>query len=121
MKDLLISILEEFCPNNVFLQGTMDDSEGYPENFITFWTNNTDDNSHFDNDVTSIVWSFNVFYYSNDPSNVNSVPLQIRAALKDAGFIPQGKGFDFPSDIPTHTGWVTEYIYREDLIESEEL
>ena len=116
MKQTLINILETFCPNNVFLQGTLNPSEAYPESFITFWTNYTDDDRHFDDDVFSIDWNFSVNYYSSDPTNVNTVPMQIRTALKEAGFIPQGKGNDLPSDVVTHTGWTTDYIKTEYLM-----
>ena len=84
--------------------------------FITFWTDATEDNAHYDDDVTSIDWNFNVIFYSCDPLEVAVVPDQIRTALKAVGFIPQGKGYDMPSDVATHTGWVTEYLYRENIV-----
>ncbi len=115
MKNLLIDALETICPNNVYLQGTLSEDEPYPESFITFWTNYTDDNSHFDNDVISVDWQFSVIFYSNDPALVGSVPDTIRNALKQAGFIPQGKGYDIPSDVESHTGWAMDYIVTEYL------
>lgn len=115
MKQTLIDVLETFCPNNVYLQGTLSQDAAYPESFITFWTNYTDDNSHFDDDVFSVDWNFSVNYYSSDPTSVNTVPAQISAALKAIGFIPQGKGNDLPSDRPTHTGWTIDFIYTEIL------
>ena len=115
MKQKLIDVLEKFCPDNVFLQGTIDDKQEYPETFITFWTNFTDDNSHYDNNVHSVDWQFSVFYYSTNPELVNSIPDQISKALRQAGFIPQGKGNDIPSDRLSHTGWVIDFIYTEIL------
>lgn len=115
MKQLLIEVLEGICPNNVYLQGTLSEDEAYPSEFITFWTNYTDDNSHYDNDVDSVDWQFSVIFYSNDPANVGTVPGTIRTKLKAAGFIPQGKGFDVPSDVPTHTGWAMDFIITENL------
>lgn len=114
MKDTLITLLQAICPN-VYLQGTLSDDGAYPENFITIWVNDAPDNAHYDNDVHSIDWYFSIIYYSSNPSNVNTVPAQIRAALKSAGFIPQGRGNDIPSDVPTHTGWAMDYIYTEIL------
>lgn len=111
MKESLLTVLETICPNNVYLQGTL--SEIYPESFITFWTNYADDNSHYDNTVHSIDWQFSVNYYSSNPALVGTVPTQIRTALKNAGFIPQGKGSDIPSDEPTHTGWTMDFIKTE--------
>ena len=49
MKNLLIEVLERFCPNNVFLQGTLDEKAQYPETFITFWTYDVPEGSHYDN------------------------------------------------------------------------
>lgn len=113
MKDLLINTLETICPNNVYLQGTL--TEAYPDNFITFWTSYTDDGSHYNNDVCSVNWNFDVIFYSNDPSLIASIPPQIIAALKQVGFIPQGKGYDIPSDEPSHTGWAMEFVISETL------
>ena len=115
MKQTLINILELYAPNNVFLQGTLNDDDAYPDSFITFWTNYTDDNMHLDDDVVSVDWQFTVNFYSCDPSLVNTKPAAIRMALKAAGFIPQGKGNDLPSDRPTHTGWTMDFLYTEYL------
>ena len=113
MKQKLIDILETFCPNNVYLQGTMNPEEAYPSEFITFFTTQTDDLAHYDNAVHSIGWNFAVIYYSDDPKQVNTKPFQIAAALKDAGFIPQGKGSDVLSDEQSHTGWAMDFVYPE--------
>lgn len=113
MKQALYNALNTICPNNVFLQGTLDSEEAYPESFITYWTNYTDDNAHFDNEVTSIDWQFSVIYYSSDPLTIDAVAAEIRAALKAQGFIPQGKGNDIPSDVSTHTGWAMDFIKTE--------
>lgn len=115
MKTELITVLETICPDNVFLQGTLAEEEAYPASFITFWTDDTSDISHYDDDVTTIEWDFSVIYYTNDPSNMETVPAQIRSALKAAGFIPQGRGFDIPSDVPTHTGWAMEFVITEEI------
>lgn len=113
MKDLLIGVLEKICPNNVFLQGTIDENKDYPDTFITFWTYDVPEGSHYDNEAHSFDWSFNVNFYSNDPLLVNTKPSELRTKLKEAGFIVDGKGNDIPSDVPTHTGWTLDVIYRE--------
>lgn len=112
MKQKLIEILSTFG-YPVFLQGTLNADEAYPESFITFWVNDAPDHSHYDNETTSYLWDFTVIFYSNDPALVNSQPEEIRKALKNSGFIPQGKGQDIPSDEPTHTGWAQNYYYIE--------
>lgn len=99
----------------LFLQGTINPAAAYPETFVTFWTDSTDDNGHFDNGVVSVDWSFSVILYSSYAGIVNTKPAEIRAALKAAGFIPQGKGTDIMSDEPTHTGWAMDFIITEYL------
>ena len=113
MKEKLISALGKFG-YPVKLQGTLNPDESYPETFITFWCNSTEDKLHLDNDVHSVDWFFSVIFYSNNPTLVNTKPREIIAELKSAGFIPQGKGNDIPSDEPTHTGWAMEFIYTEE-------
>lgn len=115
MKERLFNILNSICPNNVFLQGTIDEDVSYPESFITFFTDDTEDRKFFDDDVTSIDWTFSVIFYSSDPQLISSVPAEITAALKAQGFIPQGRGRDIPSDVSTHTGWAMEFIITEYL------
>lgn len=110
MKEELIGLLKGFG-YPVILQGTMNPDEPYPESFITFWTDDVSDGSHYDNEAKSYVWDFSVIFYSSDPALVNSKPEEIRRALKEAGYIPQGKGRDIPSDEPTHTGWAMDF-YR---------
>ena len=113
MKQKLIGILSSFG-YPVFLQGTLNPDDAFPETFITFWTDYTTDNAHFENDVHSVEWSFSVILYSNDPEIVNTKPDEIRMALKAAGFIPQSKGQDIASGEPTHTGWAMDYIFVEE-------
>lgn len=108
MKQKLIDVLETFG-YPVFLQGSLNPDEPYPDTFITFFTDNTEDGSHYDDDVCSWIWEFSVILYSDDPEIVNSKPEEIRKALKAAGFIPQGKGNDVLSDEPTHTGWAMDF------------
>lgn len=115
MKQELITALETICPGNVFLQGTIPESQTYPDSFITFWTNSSSDDAFMDDEETRVVWSYGVFYYSNDPATIPVKAAAIRSALKAAGFIPQGRGYDIPSDVETHTGWAMEFIIAENL------
>lgn len=100
----------------LFLQGTINPEEAYPKTFVTFWTDGVPDGVHFDNATGSYDWAFSVILYSNDPEIVNTKPNEIRAALKAAGFTPQGKGNDVISDEPTHTGWAMDFVITEYLI-----
>jgi hypothetical protein len=115
LKQKLINTLSAFG-YPVFLQGTLNPEEAYPNTFITFFVDSTDDNGHYENNAISVNWYFSVIIYSDNPEIVNTKPDEIRAALKAAGFIPQGKGQDAPSDEPTHTGWAMDFVITEYLI-----
>lgn len=113
MKELLINILETFCPDNVYLQGTINPNDGYPSKFITFFTTDSDFDSFYDNDANRIEWYVSVMFYSSDPSEVQTIPPQIIKALRRNGFIPTNAGIDVISNVQTHTGWAMDFIYPE--------
>lgn len=115
MKSLLISILETICPNNVYLQGTLNPNVAYPESFITFFCDDTPEDDFYDDEPQSVIWSFSVIFYSSNPALVGTQPPAIIAALKQGGFIPQGRGHDIPSDRVTHTGWAMDFTIRQTL------
>lgn len=96
----------------VFLQGTYSGAT-YPDSFITYIINSADDREHYDDDATSWTWNATVIFYTKNPTLLFSVPEQIRAALKTAGFIPTGKGYNIFSDDPNFTGWTNEYLYLD--------
>lgn len=118
MKQKLIAALVK-CGfvegETLVLQGTLDPDKPYPDNFVTIWTDYTADNSHFDNVVNSVGWAFTVIFYTNNPAEITTKPIEIIDTLRAAGFIPQGKGQDIPSDEPTHTGWAMEFLGVENL------
>lgn len=114
MKDLLINTLESL-QYPVFLQGTLNPDEAYPESFFTFWVYDSEDITFYDNNENHEKWFINVIFYSSDPALVASVPMQAREMLKAAGFIPQGRGSDMQSTRPTHTAWTMDIIYKEKL------
>lgn len=113
MKEELISILETFCPDNVYLQGTLNPDEAYPQKFITFFTQNSDFEAFYNNDANRIAWYVSVIFYSSDPEEVLTIPPQIIKALKAGGFIPTNAGIDVMSNVQTHTGWAMDFIYPE--------
>lgn len=117
MKDLLIQTITPLG-YPIYQQGSLGADEPYPDSFFTFWNNYTDGNSFYDNDEHSAVWDFDLNFYSNDPSLVNTKLLDAKALLKTAGFVVTGKGYDVPSDEITHTGrgiHVLKFeIYKED-------
>lgn len=115
MKQKLIDALAAF-DYPVFLQGTLNPADAYPKTFITFFTDSTNDNGHFENETNAVNWYFSVILYSDDPKTVNTKPKEIIAALKQEGFMPQGIGNDILSDEPTHTGWAMDFVITEYLI-----
>lgn len=115
MKDLLISILNTICPDNIFLQGTINPDVAYPDRFITFFTTDSEYNAFYDNDANRTDWWVKVIFYTNNPADMRTYPTQIISALKNAGFIPQNAGIDVISDVQTHTGWAMDFIYPEKL------
>lgn len=97
----------------VYLQNSMDEDKEYPASFITFMTVDSYDAASYDNNTVAWSWQFQVIFYSSNPELVKSEPAKITTALKAAGFIPQGRGRDIPSDVDTHTGWAMEFYYLE--------
>lgn len=112
VKQHLIDTLA-VLPYEVSLQGTYADSKDYPESFITFWNDGVEAIKHYDNTEEAFAWEFTIIFYSSSPELVNTIPYEIISLLKKAGFVPQGKGMDIPSDEPTHTGRALEVVYIE--------
>lgn len=112
MKEELISLLGTFgFP--VRLQGSLAENEPYPNSFFTIWNNSVDDGAHYDNDAINFDWSFTVNFYSNDPTLVNTILLQVRTLLKSHGWLVMGKGYDVPTEEITHTGRAIDALYIE--------
>lgn len=103
MKELLIETLEPLG-YPIFLQGSLNEDEAYPESFFTFWNNDSFDDEFYDNVEHETIWNFDLNFYSNDPALVNTKLIEAKTLLKSQGFIVSGKGYDVMSDEPTHTG-----------------
>lgn len=113
VKERLIEALEPLgWP--VYLQGSIPQGEAYPPAFVTFWASSVDGGNPYDDAPRSWSWDIDVFFYGTDPREVDGAPDRIIGALRTAGFMPFGKGFDLPSDEPTHTGWAMRFFYREE-------
>lgn len=103
MEDSLISILETF-KFPVYRQGSLSASDAYPDDFFTFWNNDSPDHAYYNNHDYGTMWAFQVNFYSNSPSNTYSYIASAIKALKDAGWVVGSKGYDVTSDEETHTG-----------------
>lgn len=112
VKQLLIDSLESFG-YPVMLQGSLMPETKYPDSFFTFWNNASDDESFYDNAPSRLIWDFDLNFYSNNPELVNSVLMQAKSILKQAGFIVNGAGYDVMSDEITHSGRGINLIFIE--------
>lgn len=112
MRDELIEILEGLG-YTAQLQGSLGEGEAYPEAFFTFWNDGTPDGAHYDNDAINFDHEFTVYFYATDPELVAGMMARVREAFRAAGWIVQGKGYDVPTDVTTHTGRAIDLIYIE--------
>lgn len=111
VKTKLINVLETFTPDNVFLQGTLNPEVQYPQKFCTFFVQTSDRNAFYDDSSRQIDLYFAVIFYSDNATEVATIPQDISAALENEGFIPVGIGNDVISNVQTHTGWAMDFIY----------
>lgn len=111
MKQYLIDTLTPLG-YPVLLEGSIAPKE-YPESFITFW-NFYSSNTSFDNDDMATEYGFNIRFYSTSPSVVEETKKLILKTLKNAGFIPDGRGNDFTFNSETqHLGWSVDVYFTE--------
>lgn len=103
MEDLLISTLEPLG-YPIMRQGSLSETEKYPEHFFTFWNNDASGDGFYDNDETQTIWDYDLNFYSINPALTHSMLLEAKKLLKQVGFTVTGKGYDLPSDEVTHTG-----------------
>ena len=117
MKQELISILATLG-YPIFLQGTLQSTEDYPESFFTFWNFDTPEAAFYDNDAGRAVWGFWIYFYSSNPLLVETEPEKARKLFKQNGYIIDGKAHDISVDKPTHTGaFFTVYKFENYLEE----
>lgn len=118
-KSELIAIFDDMGYEH-WLMHTMPTSQVYPESFFTFLSTDAPFMAHFDNMPHSILWQFEIGFYSSDPEKVESVPQELARRLLGAGWIVPGLGADVESDEPTHTGrrfsaWHVQRINNEEV------
>lgn len=108
IEGALISLLESFgFP--VYRQGSV--TEGYPDNFFTFWEDEEIGNAYYDNLTVGVRYEYSVYFYSVDPDNTYSYINQARALLKQNGWVIPKRGYDVASDDQAHTGRGIDIIY----------
>lgn len=97
----------------VYLQGSMADNEPYPNEFYTYYNNNSMGAMYYDDAENAVTWDFDVNAYSANPDTAQAMLMQARDALRAQGFICAGAGYDIISDEPTHTGRGINAAYIE--------
>lgn len=108
-EDILIKTLETFgFP--VRRQGSLLE-EKYPDNFFTFWNNDSYSETYYDNEDHTLCSAFDVNFYSTDPEAVYEILRQAIKLLKAAGFLISGDGYDVASDEQTHDGRGVSCLY----------
>ena len=112
MKQRLIDILS-ILGYPVFLQGSLNPNENYPDSFFTYWVFQAPETSHYDNQPSGCDWGFWIYFYSNDPKLVMDEPLRAKMLLRADGFVFEGKAIDANSDVETHTGSMLTCYYKE--------
>lgn len=117
IKNDLVVLLETLG-YPVFLQGSLNPDEQYPDSFFTFWNFDTPETAFYDDDANRAVWGFWIYFYSVDPVLVEQISEQARQLLKQNGYILQGKPNDVSVDRPTHTGAMFT-VYKFEDYESE--
>lgn len=121
MKSDLITLLETL-KYPVFLQGSLNADEPYPDSFFTIWNFETPEAAFYDDNANRAAWGFWIYFYSTNPSLVESVPEAARKLLKQNDYILQGKANDIGVDRPTHTGaFFTVFKFENYSNESEVL
>lgn len=103
----------------VFLQGTVNPDEALPDSFFTYWNYSQPEAAFYDNEPNLSVWGFWVYFYSTDRQTAEETIEAARAALRAAGWIPQGRAQDARSDVPTHTGRMFSVRAVENLTKEE--
>ena len=117
MKNEIVVLLETL-KFPVFLQGTLNPNDQYPDSFFTFWNFSTPETAFYDDAANRAIWGFWIYFYSVDPALVETVPETARQLLKQNGYILQGKANDISVDRPTHTGALFT-VYKFENYESE--
>lgn len=114
MEDKLLKILRAYgCP--VFLQGSLGDSDPYPDRFFTYWNNDSASAAHYDNKHSSIVYDYDVNYYGTDAYEVYATHRQAIEDLRAVGFIISGDGYSVATDEPEYCGRGVRVYYKHNL------
>jgi hypothetical protein len=110
MKQALIDILSTL-KYPVFLEGSNNPAETYPDAFFTFFNVDTEEDMFYSGAPHGEVWRFRVWFVATDPALVETVPEQARQALRAAGWTLVDMPRDGSTDLITHTARFFTTLY----------
>lgn len=102
-----MGIIEADTPEKnvpIFRQGSLGESQEYPDTFLTYWNGGEAEATAYDNDTATVVWRYDANAYSTDPATVYNLIALLRHLLKSAGWQTPDRGHDVATDEITHTG-----------------
>ena len=102
MDDLLISLLETL-EYDVIKQGTLDTEEYTPSAFFTYWNWQSPRDAYYDNKNHEAIYYYQIQFYSDDISIVESVLDEAIDLLEANGFELEEEPTDGYSDIQNYT------------------
>lgn len=103
MIDELLALLGAF-QYPVFLHGTVNPADGYPDSFFTYWNQSTPEGAFYSNDPHFAVWRFYIYFYSSSRQTVETVTDNLLDVLRASGWTLEGRPVDASSGLETHTG-----------------
>lgn len=103
MIDDLLAILAAF-KYPVFLHGSVNPDDGYPDSFFTFWNQSTPEGAFYSNYPHFAVWQFYIYFYSSSRQTVETVTDNLLDVLRASGWTLRGRPADAVSGVATHTG-----------------
>ena len=98
-----------------YRQGSLAEDDDIPESFYTFWNTDTKDLSHYDDEPHRIEWTWRVWAYTDDASEIYSHADNLIAAAQASGFIVIGRGRDIDAASPTTYGREITLKFIEEL------
>lgn len=98
-----------------FRQGSLMEDEPYPDSFFTFWNLSTEEERFYDDEPHAAVWTWQVYFYTRDPSLLYSQMDALLASARSAGFIPASRAFDLASDLDEWSGRTVRLQYVQTI------
>lgn len=96
-------------------QGTYGVDETLPDSFFTFWNKDSEFEAWYNNKPHKCVWTWNVFFYTNDPELIYSKLDEFIEKAMEKGFQVLGRGKDLSTDEPNYYSRYVEISFIENL------